>query len=177
LWSDAFGVAAAAATLFCRLNAEDSVVAATHRKKFPAPENIRVLLEEARVVLPGIQVLFGFQLISVFSDRFQRLSSLQRSLHFLALIASVISAILVMTPAAHQRIAEKWQASSSFLRGSSYLLAAAMAFLLISLMVEIWVVATIVFDTRAIAWIAAIGIACLGTSLWFAWPLSMKNLD
>jgi hypothetical protein len=44
-------------------------------------------------------------------------------------------------------------------------------------MVEIWVVATIVFNTRAIAWIAAIGIACLGTGLWFAWPLSMKNLD
>jgi len=28
------------------------------------------ILDEARTVLPGIQALFGFQLIAVFSDRF-----------------------------------------------------------------------------------------------------------
>ena len=152
-------------------------MAETQRKKFPSWQNVAALLGEARMVLPGIQVLFGFQLISVFSDGFQRLSSLQRSLHFVALIASVVSAILVMTPAAYQRIAEKWQASSFFLRGSSYLIALAMAVLLISLTLEIWVVASIIFDTPAIAWIAAIGIACLGTGLWFAWPLSVRKPD
>lgn len=144
-------------------------------KKVPTAESIAVLLDEARMVLPGIQVLFGFQLISVFSDGFQRLTPVQRRLHFLALIASIVSVILVMTPAAYHRIAEKWQASPFFLRGSSYLIALAMAVLLVSLTLEIWVVASAVFHTPAIAWAAAIGLFCLGTGLWFAWPFAMKK--
>ena len=47
------------------------------------------LLEECRMVLPGIQALFGFQLIAVLSDGFDdKLSPGERQLHFLASISS-----------------------------------------------------------------------------------------
>lgn len=150
-------------------------MAEARRETFPTPENITALLDEARMVLPGIQVLFRFQLISVFSDGFQRLTNGQRILHFLALPASIVSAIFVMTPAAYHRIAEKWQASPFFLRGSSYLVALAMGVLLISLTLEISVVASFIFETTGVAWIAAIGITCMGIGLWIVWPLAVKK--
>lgn len=35
-------------------------------------EALQQTLDEARMVLPGVQALFGFQLIAVFSDGFER---------------------------------------------------------------------------------------------------------
>ena len=44
------------------------------------------LLEECRMVLPGLQALFGFQLIAVFSAGFEvQLSPFEQRLHLLAL--------------------------------------------------------------------------------------------
>ena len=50
----------------------------------PLATAVQYLLEECRIVLPGIQVLFGFQLIAVFSDRFATLALARRlTLRFL----------------------------------------------------------------------------------------------
>ena len=37
-------------------------------------DDMRNVLEEARMVLPGTQALFGFQTMAVFSDRFAEMS-------------------------------------------------------------------------------------------------------
>src|SRR4051812_21641792 len=58
------------------------------------------LLEECRMVLPGVQALFGFQLIAVFNQGFdEKLSSGQQQLHFAALFLVAVSTALLMTPA------------------------------------------------------------------------------
>ena len=50
------------------------------------------LLEECRMVLPGIQALFGFQLIAVFNDGFsQKLSHGEQLLHLLAIVLVVVA--------------------------------------------------------------------------------------
>jgi hypothetical protein len=50
------------------------------------------------MLLPGIQALFGFQLIAVINDGFsQRLSSAEQQLHYPSIILTVIAVILVMT--------------------------------------------------------------------------------
>ena len=66
----------------------------------------RYLLEECRMVLPGIQALFGFQLVSVFTDSFARnLSQPEKQLHLVALGIVAVAVALVMTPAAiHRRM-------------------------------------------------------------------------
>src|SRR4051812_50065409 len=59
------------------------------------------LLEECRMVLPGIQALFGFQLIAVFNDGFDhKLATGERQLHFLALFLVALAAALVLGRAA-----------------------------------------------------------------------------
>lgn len=41
----------------------------------PLGDTVRNILEEARMILPGVQTLFGFQLIVVFNQRFEDLLS------------------------------------------------------------------------------------------------------
>src|SRR3954454_6486380 len=81
------------------------------------------LLEECRMVLPGIQALFGFQLIAVFNDGFgEKLTSGQQQLHFLALFLVALAAGLVMPPAAIHRQTQQRAVSERFVWLSSWLL-------------------------------------------------------
>ena len=63
-------------------------------------------IEEARMVLPGIQALFGFQLIAVFNERFKQLPDDEQRLHFAAIILIAVAIAVIMTPAAYHRQVE-----------------------------------------------------------------------
>jgi len=56
-------------------------------------------IEEARMVLPGIQALFGFQLIAIFNARFEELTLHEQYLHFSALLLVALAIALIMAPA------------------------------------------------------------------------------
>ena len=58
----------------------------------------QALREECRMVLPGIQALFGFQLVAVFNQGFsEKLSLGGQRLHFAAILLVAISAGLVIS--------------------------------------------------------------------------------
>jgi uncharacterized protein DUF6328 len=78
-------------------------------------EETRTTIEETRMVLPGIQALFGFQLVAVFNNRFQDLTSKEQVLHLIALLMVALSAALIMTPAAYHRIAGRGIISRRFM--------------------------------------------------------------
>src|SRR5262249_57038708 len=81
------------------------------------------MLEECRMVLPGIQALFGFQLIAVFNSAFwSRLDHFEQLLHYVAIGLVALSVALVMTPAAYHRQAGALAASRPFLTISTKLL-------------------------------------------------------
>jgi hypothetical protein len=67
----------------------------------------REAIEEARMVLPGIQALFGFQLIAVFNERFKELTENERLIHFSATVLVTIAIALIMTPAAYLHLLHK----------------------------------------------------------------------
>src|SRR5581483_5360333 len=68
------------------------------------PQITKNILEECRMVLPGIQALFGFQLVAVFNTTFwERLTESDRILHLIAMLVVAISVALVMAPAAYHR--------------------------------------------------------------------------
>lgn len=51
----------------------------------------RHILEECRMVLPGIQALFGFQLIAVFNQGFaEKLSAMGQQLHLLSIVLTCV---------------------------------------------------------------------------------------
>lgn len=133
------------------------------------------LLDECRMVLPGVQALFGFQLIAVFNDRFATsLDAFEQRLHFASLTLVAIAAALVMTPAAYHRMTDITHVTRGFLAMSSRLLLASMVALAIGLALDYYVVGYLVFEDRRVA-VAAAALLAILTLLWFAFPQSGKR--
>jgi hypothetical protein len=139
-------------------------------------DQARDVHEEARMVLPGVQAIFGFQLIAVFNNRFEQLASVDKVFHFLALLLIAVSMGLLMAPAAYRRLCEQGVVSVYFARLGSRLIATALAPLLLSVALDVYVVARLALDAP---WISALGAAlaifCLLCGLWFGFPLWRKH--
>ncbi|HKN59200.1 MAG TPA: DUF6328 family protein [Gemmatimonadaceae bacterium] len=114
------------------------------------------VLEECRTVVPGMQALFGFQLIAVFTTVFRdELSSRERVLHLAALLLVTIAIVLVIAPAAVHRQMEPLAVSRRFIAISSGLLMASMAPLAAGICLDIYIVGRVILDTRVGAAITA----------------------
>ena len=128
-------------------------------------------LDEARMVLPGIQALFGFQLIVVFNEGFDlRLSGVEQMLHLAAIVLVTAAIALVMTPAAYHRQVLPRQASSSFLLLASRFISAAMVPLAAGLAIDVYLVAKVITDQGAFSAVLALGIFAALAMLWFGYP-------
>jgi Family of unknown function (DUF6328) len=62
------------------------------------------LLNELRVALPGVQVLFAFLLTLPFTRGFSRLGSFDRAIYFVALMLSGVASGFLIAPSAHHRL-------------------------------------------------------------------------
>ena len=128
------------------------------------------LLEECRMVLPGIQALFGFQLIAVFNGKFWELSKVHRMWHLLAIALVAISVALVMTPAAYHRQAHQFSISRQFIRVSSFLLLLSMLPLLTGICIDFYVVCMLVLANAWWSTLLTGGLAAIFVCLWYVLP-------
>ena len=123
------------------------------------------LIEECRMVIPGIQALFGFQLIAVFNQGFEeKLAEPVQRVHLVALILTALAMALVMTPAAIHRIAEPESVSERFLWMASNLLLAGMMTLALGVALDVYVVSTALTSTATVG--VVLGVALLGLFGW-----------
>ena len=126
-------------------------------------------LREGRMILPGIQTLFGFQLIAAFNDRFHDiLGQHGEVLHLVALILVALSCALAMTPVAfHQRCT---RISHKLLRVTERFVGAAMIPLLLAISIDVGLVAFAV--TSSLPWSVALGTApaVIFALLWVVYP-------
>jgi hypothetical protein len=133
------------------------------------------VIDEARIVLPGIQALFGFQLIAVFNERFHTLPPLEQDLHYVALILVGVAIAIIMTPAAYHRIVEQTTVSEFFIRFASRLIATAMVPLMTAIALESYVVGVVLFGRGLVSVGIPALLFCLFAALWFALPLAMRR--
>ena len=136
----------------------------------PLSKAAEYLLEECRMVLPGIQALFGFQLIAVFSERFARdLSTVEHNLHLLAIGLVALSVALIMSPAAYHRQISPTQITAAFIRISTRLLLASMPPLAIALCIDFYLVAQIMLGGLP-ALLLTLALFAVFTLLWYVLP-------
>jgi len=62
----------------------------------PAKDNLNELLNELRVALPGVQVLFAFLLVAPFNQRFATVSRFERDLYFATLLLTLLASVLAL---------------------------------------------------------------------------------
>jgi hypothetical protein len=71
--------------------------------------NLSELLQELRVALPGVQVLFAFLLAVPFSNGYSQITDFQKNAYFGTLVFTGISAALLIAPSAYHRITFRYQ--------------------------------------------------------------------
>jgi Family of unknown function (DUF6328) len=138
-------------------------------------DSARDAIEEARMVLPGIQALFGFQLIAVFNNRFEQLTDGEQFSHYAALLLVAIAIALIMTPAAYHRIVEPGTVSRFFVNLASSLVAIAMLPLMVAISLEVYLLGRMVIASVPISAFLALSVLVLFAGLWFVFPLAMRR--
>ena len=134
-------------------------------------DSLQQTLDEARMVLPGVQALFGFQLIAVFNEGFERrLSDFEQDLHLVAIVLVTIAIALLMTPAAYHRQVDRRRATAEFLALASRLISGAMLPLAAGLALDIRIVARLVTGEPLLATAIGVVVFALFVVLWFVFP-------
>jgi hypothetical protein len=151
-------------------------VAAEESKDVKLEEAVGFALDEARMILPGIQALFGFQLVAVFNERFADIFDKAGQLwHLAALVLVALACALAMTPAAIHRQTERGKVSSQLLQLSSLFIGAAMVPLMGAISIDVALVAFAVTESTKVA--ILLGASCAGVFalLWFGVPQVRKH--
>ena len=131
------------------------------------------LLQELRVVLPGVQVLFAFLLTVPFSARFGDVSPLQQTVFFGTLVCTAISAGLLIAPSAHHRLLWRQQARERRLRMANRLAITGMILLVPAMVGAIFVITDILFGSTAAAFGTA-AITAFFVYVWFVVPIRYR---
>jgi Family of unknown function (DUF6328) len=138
-------------------------------------DKIDYTLTEARVILPGAQALFGFQLIVILTKSFATLPDQARIAHFAALACVALAVVLLIAPAAIHRIAFDGDDDDRFLLIASRIITLALVPLSVGISTELYVAATrLLPGTAAPSWTAGIGL-CLLLGLWYVVPLALRR--
>jgi hypothetical protein len=135
--------------------------------------NLDQLLQELRVVLPGVQVLFAFLLAVPFSSRFGRVDAFERDIYFVALLLSAVSVALLMAPSMQHRILFRQEQKLFLVNVGSVMTIAGMTALALAIVLALVLVAHFLFGPGA-AW-AAGGLAFGAFALlWYALPIERR---
>jgi hypothetical protein len=124
------------------------------------------LLEECRMITPGVQALLGFQFIAVFSNGFTtELSHPEQRAHLAALALIAIATASVMAPAAYHRQTSPRQATERFLFIGGRLLLVAMITLMLGVGIDFYLVAHVILGNTTLSGLVAAAVVLVFVSL------------
>jgi amino acid transporter len=128
------------------------------------------LLNELRVVLPGVQALFAFLLIVPFNDRFTSISDRERIVYLVALLASALACVLFITTPSFHRLRFRRHDKVQLLRIGNRCAIAGMVALAVAMVAGIFLVTEVMFGAGiGVAVAASIAVPIL--VLWWFVPI------
>jgi hypothetical protein len=128
------------------------------------------LLNELRVALPGVQILFGFLLTVPFAAGFERVTSSQRTLLYATLLATAASTVCLIAPSATHRLRFHKHDRGYIVESANRYLIAGLIWLGLAMILGIALITDVLYDGFAV-WLfpALIGLAI--AFFWFIRPL------
>jgi hypothetical protein len=131
--------------------------------------NLIELLNELRVALPGVQVLFAFLLVLPFNQGFETVTGFQKVVYLITLLAAALSAILLIAPSMHHRLQFREGNKEEILRDSNRLAIYGVTALGVAMVGAIMLCTDYVFSAGTmIASVAGISVAFV--LVWYALP-------
>ena len=131
------------------------------------------LLNELRVMLPGVQALFAFLFIVPFSERFSSTTRSERVAYYIAFAAAALCSILFIAPSVYHRVQFRQHDKEELLRVSNGLVIAGTVVLGIGIAASIYVVTGFLVDD-VLALVASLAAFLLLSALWWGLPLSRR---
>ena len=132
------------------------------------------LLNELRILLPGVQVLFAFLLTVPFNTGFSNASTFHRSLLLVALLAAAFAVGLLVAPAAQHRILFRAHEKRRLLWRSNLFAISGMLLLAVAVVVSVLLVVDYLFHLLA-ASISAGLVAAVLLSTWLVQPIMQRG--
>jgi amino acid transporter len=134
------------------------------------------LLNELRVALPGVQVLFAFLLAVPFANGFPKLGKLDRDIFFVAFISTALSTVALIAPSSFHRLRWRQHDKERMLVASNAITIAGLALLAVAISCVVFVITDFLFHR---AWAAAFTaiVAAAFLVLWYGLPLAAAISD
>jgi Family of unknown function (DUF6328) len=132
------------------------------------------LINELRVALVGVQVLFAFLLAVPFAQGFANVTNFQKTLFFGVLCATAIASALLVAPSAYHRINFRSKDKEQMLRTSNGLMIGGLSFLALSITGSVMLIADYLYSSTMTIVSGVIGLA-LFAGLWFVLPVLRRD--
>lgn len=146
----------------------------THREKLK--DQVNHLEQEARMVLPGIQALFGFQFVAVFNPSFKStLAQIDQNLHWLALGMTALATLLMLAPAAYHRQTEPDFITKKFVGMANRCITFSMGALMTGLCIDFFVIGSVISGGRSLSLLISTLLFVSFATLWFVFPQIQKR--
>jgi predicted neutral ceramidase superfamily lipid hydrolase len=140
----------------------------THKERID--RELIELLNELRVALPGVEVLFAFLLTLPFSQRFGQLTPLQRNTYYATFLCTAVASIFLIAPTAYHRIRWRRYDKERMLFTANRQAITGVAFLALAVGGAVFLISDMLFGVPAAA-VAGGTAALLVAWLWFGLPL------
>jgi CHASE2 domain-containing sensor protein len=149
---------------------------ATQKSKEDLDRELIELLNELRVTLPGVQVLFAFLLIAPFSQQFDRVNDLQKYAYLAALTFTALGSAFLIAPTPYHRIRFRDQDKETMLRIANRLAIAGTLCVAIAMSCALFFVTDVLFSSPVPVLLTAL-VAGVIVTFWYALPLARKLRD
>ena len=139
------------------------------RKEHDLDRELIELLNELRVALPGVQVLFAFLLIVPFSNGWDQVTEVQRYVYFVAFLCAAISSAFLIAPSTYHRLRWREGDKEHMLVMSNRLAIAGAIFLAGGMTATVFLITDVLFDEASAAVLAGVT-AGATVILWYGLP-------
>ena len=131
------------------------------------------LLNELRVAMPGVQVLFAFLLAVPFQQRFGAVTEFQRTVYFVTLLASAAATAFFIAPTAYHRLMFRERDKPMLVHISSRLALVGIACLAIAMNGAVLLVTDVLFEQTTVI-VTVVVMAAVYIALWFGLGLTRR---
>jgi len=132
------------------------------------------LLQELRVAMPGVQVLFGFLLAAAFNQRFSQLRDWQEDVYLGTLLCSALATAFFIAPTAYHRITFRQGEKRRIIRTATLFAIAGLALLALAMTGAVLVVTSFLFSELTAFIVTGVTFAAFAW-LWFGYAIYRRN--
>ena len=132
------------------------------------------LLQELRVILPGVQVLLAFLLTAPFQQRFAQLPGSERNAFFAAIACATVATVLLIAPSAHHRLRWRDRDKEHLLRIGNQMAIWGTVFLGAAIVLALYVITNILFSSN-LGLLTAGAAVVLFALVWYALPFAGRQ--